>query len=59
MASGRISSHQLSLSTLLLAPNEAGTRSSIELKMAISMQTQHPAINGCSPDHTYKLLTGQ
>jgi len=42
MASGCLSSQQLSLSSaLFLAPNQAATCSSIELKMALSMQTQH------------------
>jgi hypothetical protein len=42
MASGCLSSQQLSLSSpVFLALNQAATCSSIELKMALSMQTQH------------------
>ena len=45
----------LSLHSLLLAWNKAATCSSIKLKMGLSMQTQHPAIDSPSPDHAYQL----
>jgi hypothetical protein len=48
-------SSSLSLRSLLLAPNQAATCSSVKLKTALSMQIQHPAIDSHSPDRAYKL----
>jgi hypothetical protein len=48
-------SSSLSFHCLFHAPNQAAACSSVKLKMSLSMQSQQPAIDGCSLDHTYKL----
>ena len=48
-------SSSLSFHSLFHAPNQAAACSSVKLKMSLSMQSQQPAIDGCSLDHTYKL----